>query len=112
MKRLIEFPLEDGNTILVEVDEPEAEGGVVRIATRPGEVSERAQQTFEVALSKIRPIAENVIATLRGMKESPDEIGVDFGLKLNAGAGICIASVSTEANFQVSLIWKKKGKEN
>jgi len=32
MKRLIEFPLEDGGAIVVEVDEPEPPGGVVRAA--------------------------------------------------------------------------------
>ena len=31
MKRLVEFPLEDGNTMLVEVDELEGPGGAVRV---------------------------------------------------------------------------------
>ena len=46
MKRLIEFPLEEGGSIVVEVDEPAPEGGVVR-AARPGEVAAKAGQTFE-----------------------------------------------------------------
>ena len=55
MKRLIEFPLEDGTTLQVEVDEPET-GGVVG-ASRGSEVIERAHQTLEKSLEKVQPAA-------------------------------------------------------
>ncbi|MGH2593214.1 MAG: hypothetical protein ACRDGG_06845 [Anaerolineae bacterium] len=56
MKRLIEFPLQAGGSVIVEVDEPAPEG-VVRTG-RPGEVAEKAKATFEEAFDKInrRPI--------------------------------------------------------
>ncbi len=41
MKRLIEFPLDDGTSMLVEVEEPE-EGGLVK-ASRAGEVITKAR---------------------------------------------------------------------
>ena len=112
MKQLIEFPLEDGGTILVEVDEPEPEGGVVR-AARPGEIVARANTTFEQSLDRIKP-AIDVIATairsrLDNLSSPPDEITVMFGLKLNAAAGAFLASVGTEANYEVTLIWRRKG---
>ena len=66
MKRLIEFPLEEGGSIVVEVDEPAPEGGVVR-AARPGEVAEKARETFDAALERIKPVAGTVIAKLRGL---------------------------------------------
>lgn len=106
MKRLIEFPLEGGGSVVVEVDEPEAEGGVVR-AARPGEVSERAQLSFEEALGKLRPAAESIIARLRALSDPPDQVGVEFGLKLSAGAGAVIASAAAEANYRVTLTWKR-----
>lgn len=106
MKRLIEFPLEDGSTILIQVDEPEPEGGTVRVA-RPGEVTETARLTFEEAVSKTRPAAERIIATLRDMSHPPDEVGVEFGLNLSAEAGAFIASVGAEANFKVMLTWRR-----
>lgn len=107
MKHLIEFPLEDGTTIMVEVDELKVEGGVVPVSTKPGDV-EKAQTTFEAAVSKIRPVAESVITTLYDIPKRPDEIELEFGLKLNGKTGIYIASVGTEANFQVRLTWKQK----
>jgi len=106
MKRLVEFPLEGGGSVLVEVDEPEPEGGVVRAAARRGEIEE-ASQNFEVALERVRPAASAVISKLREMSESPDEIEMEFGLCLSAKAGAFIASAGTTANFKVTLTWRR-----
>ncbi|MEK6320542.1 MAG: CU044_2847 family protein [Acidobacteriota bacterium] len=106
MKRLIEFPIEDGSTILVEVDEPEAEG-TVRVA-RLGEIAERASQSFESALEGIRPAASAIVAKLSDLRIPPDQVGVEFGLKFGAKAGAFFASADTEANFKVTLTWKRQ----
>ena len=107
MKRLVEFPLQDGGTMFVEVDEPEPPGGVVR-AARPSDVVEKAKETLEDALDKIKPAAESIIDKLRGLHDEPDEIEVEFGIKLSAEAGAFIASAGVEANYTVTLKWTKK----
>lgn len=106
MKRLVAFPLEAGGSVIVEVDEPESEGGVVR-AARPGEIAETARQTFEAALDKIKPSATVIIAKLRSLSDPPDEMELAFGLKLSASAGAVVASASVEANYTVTLKWKR-----
>ena len=106
MKRLIEFPLEDGSTILVEANEPEPEGGIVR-AARPVEVIARASQTFEHALDVVRPAAATILKKLRALHDQPDEIEVEFGLKVSAEAGAFVASAGVDANYTVRLKWKK-----
>lgn len=108
MKRLVEFPLEEGSFILVEVDVPDESGMVP--ASR-GEVIERAQQTFEQALDKIRPAAQSIIVKLRNLNDPPDEVEVEFGLKMSAEVGAIIASASAEANYKVTLTWKKEQKK-
>lgn len=105
MKRYVEFPLEGSGAILVEVDEPET-GGPVR-AGRETDVPERARLTFEQALATVRPAAETIIGRLRDLADSPDQIGVEFGLKLNGTAGAIIASAGVEANYKVTLTWKR-----
>ena len=102
MKQLVEFPLEGGGWIVVEVDEPRA--GTVR-AGRAGEVIERAQQTFESALQSIKPAAASIVRFLRELEDSPDEVSVEFGIKLNVKAGVVI-SADAEANYKVNLKWK------
>lgn len=111
MKNLIEFPLEDGTSIFVEVDNDESDGGVIK-ASRSGEVAIKASQTFESALEKVKPIAQTVISKLRSLHDSPDEVEVGFGLKLNAGVGAVVASTSMEANYTITLRWKKEAQIN
>ncbi|MET0625632.1 MAG: CU044_2847 family protein [Pyrinomonadaceae bacterium] len=108
MKQLVEFSLDDGTSVLVEVDEPET-GGVVR-AGRAGEIVEKVQYTFSEALDRVKPAAETIINKLRTLDVTPDEIQVEFGIKLSAEAGAFFASASTEANFAITLSWKREGK--
>ena len=105
MKRLVEFPLEDGSTMLVEINEPE-QGGLVK-ASRAGDAIVKAQQTLEKSLEKVQPAAQFVIQQLRKLHDAPDEIEVAFGLKLSAEAGAVLASGGIEANYTVTLKWKK-----
>lgn len=109
MKQLIEFPLEGGGSILVQVDEPVPQGRAVK-ASRPGEMMKKAGQTFEEALEKIRPAAGAIISKLRHLADPPDEIEIEFGLTLNAEAGAFIAVTGVEANYTVKLIWKREQK--
>jgi NTP-dependent ternary system trypsin peptidase co-occuring protein len=106
MRRLVEFPLEDGSTILVETDEPE-QGGLGK-PTRGGDVVARAQQSLEKSLERVQPAAQYVIQQLRKLSDAPDEIHVAFGLKLSAEAGAVLASASAEANYTVTLKWVKE----
>jgi hypothetical protein len=71
-------------------------------------VAEKAQETLEEALDKIKPAAQSIIAKLRGLTDEPDEIAVEFGIKRNAAAGAFIASAGVEANYKGSLKWTKK----
>lgn len=103
MKRLIEFNLEDGGSVFVETDEPET-GGTTR-ASRSSKIADEAKETFEQALSKIRPATEKVLTTLRGLALSPHEIEMEFGFNMSAAAGVVIASASTTANYKVTLRW-------
>ena len=71
MKRIVEYDLEDGGTILVEVDVPES-GGFERVS-RTDEVT-RASITFDKALDQVKPVAQKIIGKLRDITDPPDEI--------------------------------------
>ncbi len=44
-------------------------------------------------------------------RDDKKEIGLEFGIKCNARAGVAVfASVDSEATFKVSLKWKNKPK--
>jgi hypothetical protein len=106
MARLVEFPLEDGGTVLVQVDERTAQGPVTRGWADRSAVTDHAEQTFEQAISRVQPAAQALISRLRRLADAPEEVVVEFGLELSAEAGAFIASASTAANFKVSLTWR------
>jgi hypothetical protein len=111
VKHLIEIPLANGQTVIVEVDGAE-------ISARPftprrgvrdfveEQIVERVGQTFEAALDKIRPAAATIIEKLQDLSRAPSEIGVEFGIKFGAKGNAFITSADAEANFKVTLKWK------
>lgn len=106
MKDLVEFALADGDVILVEVDATPSGRSQMR-GLKPQAIVEKAAVSFDQALEKLRPAASAIISKLRDLAESPDEISVEFGIKLNAAAGAVVASAAVEANYVVKLLWKQ-----
>ena len=109
MKSLIAFPLGPAESdqpqtlIMCEIEEAQPSSGAERIA-RYDEIVYKARVSFEAAIETVRPVAEILMRKLKDMA-SPQEIEVEFGIKVNAEAGAIISSVSAEANFRVSLKW-------
>ncbi len=108
MKRLVEFPSDSGEPILVEVEDLGPTDGTTRRGLSASAVVERAQTSFEDALEKAQPIASGLIGRLRSMADSPDEVQVEFGLSLSANVGaVLVAGEGAGANYKVTLTWKK-----
>ena len=107
MGQLVEFGLNDGGTILVEVHEVSRAGVPVTRGIGGGQVTERARQTFEEAVQHVEPAAQAIITQLRGMTQAPDEVQVEFGLDLHAEAGAFIAAAGATANFRISMTWRR-----
>jgi hypothetical protein len=107
MKRLVEFPLEQGGSVVVEIDAPPA-GPVVRGLGRDSpSLAERTDKTFEQATASVAPAARSLMKRMRSIEDPPDEIGIIFGVQLSAQSGAFIASVAAEANFTVSMTWRR-----
>jgi hypothetical protein len=110
--RLVEFPLENGGTILVEMSEVATDSPAIRGLHRgvpAGPIAEQAQHTFEEAIARVQPAAQSLIRRLRSLSDAPDEVLVEFGLDLHAEAGAFIAAASAGANFKVTLAWRQDG---
>src|SRR5208337_1411091 len=104
MRRLIEFELPNGGTLLAEVDEQRPTG------PRPagvGDAIDRATVGLEQAIAKVCPFAELLLTKLGGLAQRPTEVEVEFGIKLDVEAGALIAKTGAEGNVKVTLNWKK-----
>ena len=104
MKQLVEFPLEGGGVVLVEVETGEIVGP--QRVGRLDDAVEAAEKTFQTALGQVRPAIDSMMMMLEGLTSRPDEISMELGIKLGAKAGAFLASADSEAQFKVALTWK------
>src|ERR1700690_2901866 len=107
MAELAQFPLNGGGVLVVEVDPADSVSSRVMRGSAPEAAMATATATFESALQTVRCAAEGILHQLRSLAQPPDEVAVEFGVKMNAQAGAIIAKASTEANFKINLTWKK-----
>ncbi|MFF2807692.1 CU044_2847 family protein [Streptomyces sp. NPDC058000] len=64
------------------------------------EVAGRVREAVSPAVEAARTVLDRVTAL------GPDEVQVKFGIKVNGTANWLIAKAATEANFEVTLVWK------
>jgi hypothetical protein len=103
MPDYFELDVGDGKSIRVEIEPKE---GLIDAGFNPGELAERARYSFENMLETAHLTAKVFIAKVRDFNDPPDEVELEFGLKLDAAAGVLVAQASTEAHFVVTLTWK------
>jgi hypothetical protein len=106
-KQVAEFSLADGTTFYAEVDEPQSNSAIQRVASPTGQLVIKAKQTFDEVLDKIQPVASAIVTKLSNLNTPADEVEVKFGIKLSADAGAIFTSVGGEVSYEITLKWKK-----
>jgi hypothetical protein len=105
MTEYIEYPLEDGTTVLVEVEE---QSGVVRASNKRG-APRTSKLNFTEAFSSVKGSIKAVMAEFDDLHV--EEAEIKFGLKSIGEAGIfAIGKVGGEMNYEVTLKWNKHKK--
>lgn len=104
MTEIVRFDTATGS-LLAEVDDRGF--GAERIARNDRGIIE-AGQRMEEALTTLRPALESVVRTVTAM--APAECEIEFGLKLNAEAGVVVAKTAIEGHFNVKLTWQRSGR--
>jgi hypothetical protein len=60
---------------------------------------------------RIKIYGEQLISAIHKISDPPNEASIEFGLKLQAQAGVVIAKATTDAHFVVKLVWKNPDHE-
>jgi len=114
MANFVEFPLEGGGTILIEVvGDTKSQTGFTRagVGDSVKDVADKASQTFDSAMENIRKSSNLLVNKLRDLSQPPDEMEVMFSLKASGELGnIAVGKGGAEANYSVRLKWKKEEK--
>jgi len=106
VRRLVEFPLQDGGSVLVQVEEDGPGGGEVTRGWGDQRVVEQAQRSFEQAVGRVLPAVQALLTRLRALADTPEEIQVEFGVQLSAEAGAFVVAASSTGNFRVTMTWR------
>ncbi len=104
MTQLLDLELEQGGSILVEVEEP-ARGPVTR--GRQADAVTKAGETLEQVLGQLGPALKGIVSQLRAGADWPDQVQVEFGVRLSTDANVIVVRTGGEANFKISLVWSR-----
>jgi hypothetical protein len=100
---LLEFKTDAGDSLLVEVDE--ASGGAVTRGGRTADAVVEAGASLEQVLGRLGPAMRGIMSQIREAADRPDEVEVEFGVKLSADSNVIIARAGGEANFRIAVKW-------
>ena len=106
MTQLVEFQVEGDRTILIEVEDVTG-GQVTALAAKAGEFAIKAQKTFEEAIDDIVPLAAAIEKKFSGLTTPANEVEVKFGVKIQGQLSAVVTQIGAEANFEVTLKWKR-----
>lgn len=101
------FNAEERPTILVELAprpglEQVSRKGLVNLA-------DLSTKALDSAMSTVRGMAKRVSEMVDDLAGNPDEVEVEFGIKLDFEGQALIAKAGTEAAIGVTLTWKREG---
>jgi hypothetical protein len=102
---IVAVPMGNGKSVLVEAATELGEG--LEPIGRPGSIG-RTVETFQESAERLSSLASEIADRLRGLANAPEEISVEFGIKVAADASVVVARTSGEANFKVTLQWQRQ----
>jgi hypothetical protein len=98
MAEFVRFTLDDGSQVLFE----SAESDLVAPRGDPPEVRDGGKLTAR--LQEVGEAAEEVAGSLRS-RLVPDEVSLEFGLKVSGGVNWFFAKAQSEGTIKVTLKW-------
>lgn len=112
MVDLVEMPLEGGGRILFKVsaDSPvrtRTGSGPVDAGVRAPRMDDLVDQAHQSFAQVVEAIAKMSVAARDGLRTAgPDEVCLEFGVQVEAGAGVVLASVNSGCHVSVTVTWK------
>src|SRR5690348_6248896 len=98
MAEFVRFTLDDGSEVLFE----SAESDLVELHGGPPEIRDGGKLTAR--LQEVAEAAEEVAGSLRS-RLVPDEVSLEFGLKVSSGVNWFFAKAQGEGTIKVTLKW-------
>ncbi|MEU8820202.1 CU044_2847 family protein [Actinoplanes sp. NPDC048796] len=102
---LAEFHTEDGTAVLFELARDDTVRGTSLASRRGDALVAETGKRLEQVTEAVRPAVNALKAAVTSL--DPEEVTVEFGVKLTLAAGVVIASGTTEAHFKIICKWSR-----
>jgi hypothetical protein len=99
---LVEFTLDDGGSVLVEVTGSPYEETV----GHTDDLIARVGVSFDAAIGRVRDAAMAALGQFQQMTRQPNEVEITFGVKLDTEVGAVIAKTGVEGQLGIKLTWR------
>lgn len=101
MSGLVSVGLDDGSRLVLETVDDDDVGPV-----QAGRMADTLQELPGSLRAMLRPIVQASREVLAELREArPDEVKVEFGVKLTAGVGAVLTKSEVGGNLKVTLVW-------
>lgn len=113
-KKVAQLLVDKNTTILVETTEEERQpstGGMENagiIDEIKAYAIQTAKEKFTDAMSIISYSSNTILGEIDKIKKKPAEAQIEFGVKITGEGKAMLASGGIDANYKVTLSWKKK----
>ncbi|BEL04627.1 hypothetical protein Q0Z83_028180 [Actinoplanes sichuanensis] len=104
MAALVKVGLGDGGQLLLEA--ADSGSGPVKVG-RAADAIEELKESLRTVLQPVAQASRDVLAEMRAA--GPDEVKVEFAVKLTVGAGAIVAKSEAGCHFKVTLGWARGG---
>lgn len=109
---LLKVPLDEDSDEFVEVQVARSQlaglsdEGVV-LASDGDDRFEATSYTFAGAVGRVIPALRKIVANVRDGVQAPDELTMEVGLMIGGETGIIFAKGTVEANFTLTMTWRR-----
>ena len=79
--------------------------GLKKVSRTDQEIVEKSTKALDSAMNSIQQMARRVSTTVNDLTERPDQVKVEFGIKLDGEVGALIAKTGIEASINVTITW-------
>jgi Trypsin-co-occurring domain 1 len=106
---LLKVPLDDRSEEYIEVEVDRRDLAGVELASADDDRTARAPFSLAASLSRIMPAVNTILTRFRTAEHAPDEISMELGLTFGGETGLIFTKGTVEANFAVTVVWRKPG---
>lgn len=104
---VLSVPIGDGSDGWLDVEaalEEQSDG--VQLAAGPGRLARVTSYSLSSALKNVVPTIDAVLSRVRESRLAPDEVSLEFGLKIGGEHGMILTKGTAEANMKLTVKWR------